>query len=177
MRRFPRPGAVIRLLSVLSAWACLGCTAHQGGYVFSKLEGRKVGKMAYTPPEVLLEDLRKSGKDDLDIAIDSKMIPHGGILKVKDNVYYSTNPIVRLSIEDGTGPMECDEAEVKDASVPMSAGSNGFMPSPTYILPKTNTVIECQVKRKMRYPARISFIGVKGDTVARYEIRPAATMK
>jgi hypothetical protein len=168
--RYP---ACFRYLTLLALAAFPRCAAHNGDYAFSKVEGRKVGSLAYTAPEELLKDLRESGRDETDIAIESKMIPHGGIIKVKDNVYYSTNPIVRLSIDDGTGPMDCDDAEVDDAGVPLGGPAPGAFLAPSFRIEKTKTAIECKVKRKLRYPARISFIGVKGDTVSRYEIGPA----
>lgn len=178
MKKPSRPGAFFRSLPprslpllFLAAWA--GCAAHGPGYAFSKAEGKKIGALAYTSKEELLDELRKSGRDETDIAIEGKLIPSGGILKVKDNVYFSRNPVVRLSINDGTGPMECDDAEVDDAGVPLGGPAPGALLAPSFRIDKTKTSIECKVKRKLRYPALISFIGVKGDTVSRYELRPA----
>lgn len=159
------------LLAAVMALLLAACAGQPERFNYVKVSGRKVGKISLQDKETLEAGLRKKFPDDVDFAVERKLVPNGGVLKVKDNKYFSANPIIKTILKDSLGEVACDDAEVSDSNIPIAGHKTpGAATATTFTMRKTKTRIDCKVGRKLAVPALMIFVGTRGDTVSQYRI-------
>lgn len=96
----------------IASLALMGCASNSQERMAKLADGREVDEFKYSSFQELDDELKSRQLDDIDCRTERELIPKGGKLFLLEKKHYDANPVVHVSVSDGSRSFKCDESEV-----------------------------------------------------------------
>lgn len=133
--------------------------------------GREVDEIKYTPFDLLDDELKRKGLDEIEYKTERELLPKGGKLYLLDKVHYESHPIVYVVASDGNRSFKCDDSEVSNTVL----APTGYSPDALILnslgvgYDKSKTEINCDIVTSLNAPITFYMISTNSDTISSYQ--------